>query len=110
MRELVYLSVAKLKQFLPELRSRLKFTLKTPFAGVDIDPTPDATKSQLQHLAKVVAQIERSAGWFTDPEVVPGQWVAFEAPLNYVILPNEYGHILIFVDPGRCWPRPYRQL
>jgi hypothetical protein len=105
MRELIYLSDSKLEQFLPELRSlwpRPKLSLKTPFAGVEVDPTPDARKSRLQHLAKVTAQIKRSAEWFAAPDLGPGQWVAFQAPLNYVILPEALGRMLVFIDPGRA--------
>ena len=106
MRELVYLSEAKLEQFLPESSSfwpRPKLSVKLPpFVGVDVDLTSTMKKSQLKHLERVVAQIARTADWFTDLELRPGQWVAFEAPLNYLVLDHpEFTKMLIFTDvPG----------
>lgn len=89
MRELVYLSDRKLEQFLPTLRSlwpRPKFGIKTPVVEIAVEPGQDAERGKLKQLARVIAHIERSARWFAAPEAGPGQWVHFEAPLNYLVL------------------------
>jgi hypothetical protein len=89
MRELVYLSDRKLEQFLPALRSmwpRPKVNIKTPIVEIGVEPTPEAGRSKLKQLARVIAHIERTARWFADPGAAAGQWVHFEAPLNYLVL------------------------
>jgi hypothetical protein len=103
-RELVYLSDRKLEQFLPTLRSlwpRPKLNLKSHGVEIGVDPTPDADRKRLQHLAKVIAHIERSARWFLDPEITPGQWVHFEAPLNYLAIRSDDRDLVFFVDRSR---------
>ena len=67
MRELVYLSESKMEQFIPDLSSlwpKPRITIKTPFAGLDLDMSATRKKSQLKHLKLIVKQIERSARWF----------------------------------------------
>lgn len=106
MRELVYLSDAKLKQFLPALRSlwpRPKFSVKAPFGAVEVDLTPSEQKARLQQLDQVVDHIGRTARWFTDPALEPGQWAFFESPLSYL----KVGHyflpdLVLFAAPNRA--------
>lgn len=89
MRELVYLSESKMEQFIPDLSSlwpKPRITIKTPFAGLDLDMSATRKKSQLKHLKLIVKQIERSARWFGDQYLCPGEWAAFEAPLNYLTM------------------------
>jgi hypothetical protein len=101
-RELVYLSDRKLEQFLPTLRSfwpRPKVNLKSPVADVALEPVQDAEKNRIRHLARVIADIEISARWFTDPDVKAGQWIHFEAPLNHLEVDSDGMDIVFFVDP-----------
>ncbi|HEV8562267.1 MAG TPA: SAVMC3_10250 family protein [Actinophytocola sp.] len=103
MRELVYLSDSKLEQFLPELRSfwpRPKVNLKLPILEIGMEPAGDAEKKRLKHLARVIAEIERSARWFTEPDIATGQWVHFEAPLNYLTVNTSHQDVAFFVDRG----------
>jgi hypothetical protein len=100
-RELVYLSDRKLDQFLPTLRSlwpRPTVTVKTQVVEIGIDSSLNDQKNALKHLAKVIAHIERSARWFLDPGISPGQWVHFEAPLNYLVVDMADRDLVFFVD------------
>jgi hypothetical protein len=105
MRELVYLSESKMEQFIPDLRSlwpKPRITIKTPFAGLDLDLSSTRKKSQVKHLKLIVKQIERSARWLGDQYLCPGEWAAFEAPLNYLIMRcGESVQVLFFVDPAQ---------
>jgi hypothetical protein len=104
-RELVYLSESKMEQFIPDLSSlwpKPRITIKTPFAGLDLDMSSTRKKSQLKHLKLIVKQIERSARWFGDQYLCAGEWAAFEAPLNYLTMKcGESVQVLFFVDPAR---------
>jgi hypothetical protein len=107
MRELVYLSDAKLRQFLPEPRrffpaGRAKVSVTTPVGGVEVEPgeASDGERTLARRFARVVAHVERGARWFGDEEVRAGQWVAFEAPLNHVGLRGEFEGMLLFADPA----------
>ncbi|MET7484384.1 SAVMC3_10250 family protein [Streptomyces sp. NPDC005538] len=104
MREVVYLSVGKLQQFLPTSRrvSRVgALRLTTPLGGVDLDaPAPDDARSRLRHLQQVDNYLSTVARWFGEPGVRPGQWVRFEAPLRCVTLKGEYQHLVLFADPS----------
>jgi len=96
------LSEGKLAQLLPALRSRplpRKVNVTTPVGGFEVDMATEAEKSKFKRFELVVGQIQRSAGWFTDPELRPGQWAEFVAPLNYLLLPDSrFGGMLLFVD------------
>lgn len=101
MRELVYLSDRKLEQFLPTLRSfwpRPKINVKAELVEISLDPALDAEKNRLKQLARVIAHIEKSARWFLDPPATAGQWVHFEAPLNYLVVNRDNGDQVFFVD------------
>lgn len=102
MRELVYLSDRKLEQFLPALRSmwpRPKVNIKTPVVEIGVEPAPEAERSKLKQLARVIAHIERTARWYADPGAAAGQWVHFEAPLNYLVLDGgPVPGMVLFVD------------
>ncbi|WP_328468987.1 SAVMC3_10250 family protein [Streptomyces sp. NBC_00448] len=105
--ELVYLSDAKLRQFVPLARrrfsGRLKMALKvsTPLVGVDVSPAAtNDERERLDHLRRVTEQIESHARWFTDAEHRPGQWIWFEAPLNDMLLDDPFSHMVVFLDPG----------
>lgn len=102
MREFVYLSDTKLRQFISEPRRfspRATVKFITPFGGVDLEPGPDPVRSRLQHLKQVIRQVERTARWFTEPGLFAGEWVQFEAPLNHLVLDGGFRDMLLFVDP-----------
>jgi hypothetical protein len=101
MRELVYVSKAKLQQLvrdLPEGSRRLRdmeVEVKTPLGGVKVGK--NARESQ-PGLAAAVAELEASTRaplWFADPAARPGNWVHFEAPLSYC---NIGGGTVVFLD------------
>ncbi|WP_328771115.1 SAVMC3_10250 family protein [Streptomyces sp. NBC_00286] len=104
LREVIYLSDGKLRQFLTSPRrvpraSALR--LNTPLGGVDLDAaTADDARSRLRHLQEVDNYLATLARWFAEPDLRPGQWVQFEAPLRCVTLRGQYRHLTLFADPG----------
>lgn len=103
MREFVYMSDGKLRQFVGK-PSRLSLPgalrLNTPVGGLDVEPgSPDTERGRLQHLERVDKHLTNHADWFGDPGLRPGGWVWFEAPLRCVTLRGEYQHIVLFADP-----------
>ncbi len=93
MRELIYLSQGKLRQFQTERRAGLwqrirQVGVKAPL-GIGLDVTlSDATTESHPSLAKVLKHIDRSdrpARWFEEEGLQVGEWVKFKARLNYVI-------------------------
>lgn len=102
MREIVYLSESKLRQFVPEPRrvpraGALRVT--SPFGGIDMDaPAPDSEQGQLRHLRDVCKYVGLVADWYAVPDLRPGQWVQFEAPLRCVTLSGAHRDLVLFVD------------
>ncbi|MER6750323.1 MULTISPECIES: SAVMC3_10250 family protein [Streptomyces] len=102
MQEVIYLSDRKLSQFLSGLRSawpRQRVSFSTPFGGMEVDP-PAGTGPDLRgrHLTRVVRRVEESARWYAEEGLRPGQWVAFEAPLNYFALDTVDPAMVFFAD------------
>ncbi|MEU2368104.1 SAVMC3_10250 family protein [Streptomyces pseudogriseolus] len=109
MQEVIYLSDRKLSQFLPGLRSawpRQRVSVSTPFGGVEVDPAPGpASDLWGRHLLRVVRRVEESARWYTEAGARPGQWIAFEAPLNYFVLDGADPTMVFFADtPAKDQP------
>ncbi|GGV15163.1 SAVMC3_10250 family protein [Streptomyces spectabilis] len=104
MRELVYLSDRKLRQFMPERRrslGRRGWQVTTPVGGVGIEAgAPDAEREREKRLRRIVDHVSVSARWFTEPEVRAGAWVEFEAPLNYRALNGAAPGMVLFFDPA----------
>ncbi|QCX76249.1 hypothetical protein C9F11_12860 [Streptomyces sp. YIM 121038] len=104
MRELVYLSDRKLRQFMPERRwltGRHGWQVSTPVGGVGVEAgTPDAEREREKRLRRIVEHVSVSARWFTEPEVRAGAWVEFEAPLNYRALNGAAPGMVLFLDPA----------
>jgi hypothetical protein len=107
LRELLYLSDAKLTQFVMQKRKglanrvKLEGEVKIPGIGGLKAAAPDKSSSGAVDLDTVVAELEvssRSAGWYTNPDATVGQWVEFELPLNQAVLPAADGSVVIFVD------------
>jgi hypothetical protein len=93
MRELIYLSENKLQRFQTERSAGLwrrvrQVEVKAPLGtGVNVGLSDPIAKSH-PDLAKVLKHIDRSdspASWFEEEGLEPGEWVKFEARLNYVI-------------------------
>lgn len=105
LREIAYLSEGKLRQFLPEPRRMPRtgaLRLTTPLGGIDMDaPTTDGEFGQLRHLREVHQHLELVAEWYATPELRPGQWVQFEAPLRCVTLSGAHQDLVLFVDSVR---------
>jgi hypothetical protein len=103
MREFVYLSDAKLRQFVPEPRRfgrQGAIKVATPLGGVDLEPSQDPERSRLQHLQQVMRRIDLEAEWFTEPDLRPGRWIQFEAPLNLVPLNGPFRNMTLSTDRG----------
>lgn len=109
MRELIYLSRGKLRQFAAgrprhwRSRAQVEGEIKIPGVGgfkvrsADCDAhDSSSTSSRGADLDKVIAALEstdRAARWFTE-DVQPGQWVQFEAPMSYTTTSDA----VIFLD------------
>ncbi|WJV49116.1 SAVMC3_10250 family protein [Streptomyces flavofungini] len=105
MRELVYLSDRKLRQFMPDRPRRLVrggWQVTTPVGGVGLDPeVPDAERERGERLRRIVRHVSAAAGWFAEPGLRAGSWVQFEAPLNFRALRGAAPGMVLFVDPPR---------
>ncbi|MEU0343148.1 SAVMC3_10250 family protein [Streptomyces bobili] len=103
MREVVYLSEGKLNGFLPEPRLALptvNLHAGVSLAGINVEqPAPDSGRDLRRHLKRVEKDMARRTPWYTEPELTPGRWVMFEAPLNWVTLRGRYQDLVLFVDP-----------
>jgi hypothetical protein len=101
-RELVYLSERKLRQFQEPKRKRFSIReITIPGVGqVGID------QSTSSHLDAVVAHLEGISHWYEE-KVPVGQWVHFEAQLGHRILSSDSGlRVLMFAEPaGRAGTR-----
>lgn len=95
MQELIYLSQAKLRQFVPEGRRRTwigrrltTFRLDAPAVvgggGVELGLAEGSVETPAGILAGALRSVEEHALWYQDPEARAGRWVYFEAPLNVV--------------------------
>ncbi|MFD1829317.1 SAVMC3_10250 family protein [Streptomyces desertarenae] len=95
-RELVYLSDNKLKQFVPGRRrwgrtgrrlNRFRLDANTPVGGggieFDLGGEPAPAAAAVRDLDAVVGYIEEHALWYQDPDARAGRWVYFEAPLHF---------------------------
>ncbi|KOV71845.1 hypothetical protein ADL00_06950 [Streptomyces sp. AS58] len=95
MQELIYVSQAKLRQFVPEGRRRTwigrkltNFRLDVPLVagggGIELGLAEGGAESRGVELAAAIKHVEEHALWYQDPEVRAGSWVYFEALLNVV--------------------------
>jgi uncharacterized protein DUF7019 len=107
-RELVYLSEAKLKQFVAgrpgRLRGRAQVEgeLKVPGIGAlrASSMAPDKNVGVVAELEKVTSALEKSdraATWFADNDVQPGQWVHFDLPLCYTTIADRGARVVVFL-------------
>ncbi|WP_225813636.1 SAVMC3_10250 family protein [Streptomyces spinosus] len=102
MREIVYLSESKLRQFMPEPRRAPRtaaLRVTTPFGGIDMD-APTTDEEQSRHRRQVYRHVELVADWYERPGLRPGQWVQYEVPLRCVTLSGAHEDLVLFVDPA----------
>lgn len=115
MRELVYLSQRKLQMFVSGdskrwlSRVRLDGNLGIPGLG-NIKVARESSPDDPPILDRVIANLERSeraSQWYEDDGVYPGQWISFEAPLNYRVMNEKrFRGMLVFIDlPDRSSSR-----
>lgn len=111
-REVVYLSEGKLNEFLPEPRRALpavKLRAGVSFAGINVEtPAPDNARDLRRHLEQVEKEMDRQTAWYTEPDLMPGRWVQFEAPLNWVTLRGRHQDLVLFVDPAPDSASPHQ--
>ncbi|MFD8980940.1 SAVMC3_10250 family protein [Streptomyces sp. NPDC059564] len=104
MREFIYVSDNKLRQFTAAPRRvhrTAALRLSTPFGGIDLDaPVTDTERARQRHLDQVSEHLGQSARWFAEPDLRPGQWVYFEAPLRQVSLAGRFRRLVLFADPA----------
>ncbi|MEW2289348.1 SAVMC3_10250 family protein [Streptomyces sp. NPDC047841] len=109
MQELVYLSDAKLRQFVPGgrpltwlrrlTRARMDVTTPAGGGGVEVE-LAEAQKEQSvpSHLAAVMKHLDERSLWYQDPEACAGRWVYFEAPFNTVVAAGGSSKTVFFLD------------
>lgn len=98
-RELIYVSQAKLRQLVPDLPKRaglrdVEAEVNTPVGGFKVGK---AAREVDPGLAAAVARLEasdRAPEWFVEPGIRPGEWVHFEAPMSY----GDVGGAVVFLD------------
>lgn len=103
MRELVYLSNRKLRQFdlgrKLRLRARLKAVIKAPLGLGELAVEAEKPQGSPPGLDAVLAALEnsdRAPIWFTEA-LQPGQWVHFEAPMSFTTIRRA----VVFLDVER---------
>jgi hypothetical protein len=116
MRELVYVSQRKLSQFQPErprggfLRRITGLGAKAPLSMGEISLTlVDSNAYSGPHLNDVLEELEsrrRRVQWYEDEAVRVGDWVQFEALMNYGVVEERIlpDPPLLFWEPGRDYP------
>jgi hypothetical protein len=114
MRELVYLSLRKLSQFQPE-RPRGRFLRRITGVGAtaplslgEISLTLAGPDTQsIPHLDEVLEELDkrrRGVQWYEDEAVRVGDWVQFEARMNYAVVSEPHltdAAPLLFWEPKR---------
>jgi hypothetical protein len=109
-RELVYLSEAKLRQFQDDRRgwfSRVKEAgFKGPFGiGEAKIALSEGDTDRRPSLSRVLRNLEKSGRaprWFEEDDITPGEWVSFEARLCFEVFQPRGGQsagLVIFVQP-----------
>ncbi|MFJ4862691.1 MULTISPECIES: SAVMC3_10250 family protein [unclassified Streptomyces] len=111
MREFIYVSDNKLRQFAApprRLRRTAALRLSTPLGGIELDaPVADAEQARQRHLNQVSEHLEESSRWFAEPDLRPGHWVWFEAPLRQICLTGRFRQLVLFADPAPGEDRAY---
>ncbi|WP_030925951.1 SAVMC3_10250 family protein [Streptomyces sp. NRRL B-24720] len=102
-RGVLILGVFELNEFLPEPRRALptvKLHAGVSLAGINVEtPAPDNAGDLRRHLERVEKEMDLHTAWYTEPDLSPGRWVQFEAPLNWITLRGRHQDLVLFVDP-----------
>ncbi|WP_268747414.1 SAVMC3_10250 family protein [Amycolatopsis rifamycinica] len=107
--EYVYLSHAKLAEFLPveqrwwsRIRAK-KFAAKAGAAGaeVSLEFEPVEAAASTARLEKIRDHIGEAGRWFEEPGLTPGEWVFFEGRIGYQALE---GGAVLFCQSGELKP------
>ncbi|MFD9007064.1 SAVMC3_10250 family protein [Streptomyces sp. NPDC059582] len=110
MQELIYLSDAKLRQFVPERRRRtrigrrltaLRLNASALAVGGSLEldlAEVSAASGSRERLPDVIKTIEEHALWYQDPDVQTGRWVYFEAPFNVAGANGQIYKTVLFMD------------
>jgi hypothetical protein len=113
MRELVYLSQRKLEQFQLDRRGgalvkRIREVgVKAPLGMGEVQVgLADEVANRYAQLVRVLKELDRSERaprWYEEDGLNPGDWVQFEAPLNFFFLPSRRSRqlqpVLMFLQP-----------
>jgi len=98
MRELIYLSERKLREFRRERRRGFRVReIGVPGVGqVGIEQPADG------HLDDVIDHLSGIARWYQEDGLKPGEWVQFDTPMSYLVLEFEdQPPVLLFAEaPG----------
>lgn len=94
MRELIYLSTVKLRQFRPDRpagwRRRVReFEGKAPMnlGGIRFSLTDEAVTADLERVLRYLhVHSAKPPRWYTEDGLEPGQWVQFEARMNHEVV------------------------
>lgn len=92
MRELVYVSEAKLRQIsndLPSKKGRLRNVeaeVSTPVGGLKVGKAAGESRPYLAAAVRALDSSPRATKWFAQSNVRPGDWVHFEAPLSFDVV------------------------
>lgn len=111
MRELVYLSKRKLAAFdlgRRGLFDKFKATVKAPLGFGEVTVEADGSRRKVPHLDRVLTELDRSElapVWFSE-DVIPGQWVQFEAPLSYAVV----GTTAVFLGHAQAFRERWRSV
>lgn len=95
MRELVYLSQRKLKQFALNRRRPFRHIVETEVkipavGGVKLTNEPSAQDlGALEQVIRALDRSDRAPSWFDDADIQAGQWIHVEAPMSYRLLDNQ---------------------
>ncbi|MEV0052447.1 SAVMC3_10250 family protein [Saccharopolyspora shandongensis] len=116
MRQLLYLSERKLRQFQPDRPRRWwrgigsEVEAKLPPVGSVKLTRSGQTDGEIVDLVRAIAEIEESdlpVRWFDDQDLHAGEWVRFEARLNYAThAVEDEPFVVFFWEPATVDGRP----
>jgi len=119
MRELIYISRRKLDLFRPDRPQRSRWlrrinqvSAKAPFGELQVGLDGDSSEGgpSLHEVIKHIERSERPPRWYLDGGLCAGDWVHFEARLNFSILRGGISDrsVLLFWEPRKprsiTWP------
>ena len=110
-REIVYLSQAKLDQFLETSHRRgirlqgWRGEVRLPFASINVNAArPEIASEMAGRLERAVSHIETRSKWYASENLQSGDWVQFEGRIAYGVFTRRGSKIALFFtvpDPTR---------